>query len=707
MNPLFHPYVITGYLTTLITIAVGVFVYFKNRFSPVNRSFLIYSLSIAEWSFFSAMHASLNDPSWALFWAKFCHIGVLMIPVFFYYFSLKITGRRNPILLSTGFFLAFLIMLLMFITPYFIPRTRQDVGIPNFVADGPLYAVIILFFGVYVSLAHAGIWREIRVSTGSRKKHLQYFFWASVLGYGVGAFNFCPVYGLITFPFPYSAICGAIYSMICAYAIVKHKLFDIDLIVKKGLVFGLLFGIVYTTASLLIYLTSSVTSSQSPFLTFGISIALAMAVYEPIKKVLIRLTQRFLYQKKTAYIHLIRNLTDELSETRDIHVISNKLVTFLVSEMPLEWAGLYLEDTTGVFKLINHQGEPLIKELEGTDPIIDLVQQRKSPIILPPFDTESKLEPELKAKLRSLKVEAFAPIFLDNTLSGIILLGKKKSDDSFNREDEALLTTLVDEASMLFLSVKLLKDLKRANLELGQRKKMMALTQLSRGVHHEVRNPLHILSLTASSIRTMAEEGKYGEVPRETVIAKINQKIESMLDDNNRIKNSLNRFADFARPEKDQGLVSISLKNEIDNFLALMEEGQKLDAIKVHNLVPEGLNIIGTKTGLQEILFNLFNNSYEAMNGCGELLLETREEAGFIELEFKDSGPGIDKSILPHIFNEYFTTKTNSEAAGIGLSIVKHRIELFGGSIKAENSPESGARFIIRFKKEEESVMAA
>ena len=139
MNPAFHPYVVTGYLTAMATMAVGLFVFIKNTRSPVHRSFLIFCAAIAQWSFFTALEAMTLDYEQAFFWSKFCHIGAMLIPVFFYYFTLKITGKERRISLVIGFVFALIITVLNFITPFFIPGMRSDVGVRHFARAGSLY----------------------------------------------------------------------------------------------------------------------------------------------------------------------------------------------------------------------------------------------------------------------------------------------------------------------------------------------------------------------------------------------------------------------------------------------------------------------------------------------------------------------------------------------------------------------------------------
>lgn len=700
INLLLYPYVYTCFLTCLATLAIGFFVYLKKRRSAVHRTFLIFCLSIAQWSFFTALHVMPEDPAWALFWSRVCHAGALLIPVFFYYFTLKIIGRPRRFPLITGFGLAAILFLLNFTTRFFTGGVRNDVGPHYFTKAGPLYFVLIAFFCFYVLLGLIDLWKEIRLSAGTRKKHLQYFFWSSLLGFTIGIVNFSPVYGLKIPPYPYSAACGALYAGLIAYAILKHRLFDIELIVKKTLVFTILFGSVYAAVSAVIFFAGYFVAKTPLPLLPAISIGLAMILYEPLKGFLTGLTNRFLFQKKIAYTTLIQRLTDRLSSLRETQTLSDEIVDFVHQEMALDWAAFYLRDNgDSLFNRSSSKGMLLDEELRESGTLESHFDQRKAPLILNPFDVEGDLESQAKATLRGQQIEALVPVYLENKLHGILLLGKKKSDDAFNREDEALLGTLMEEASMLFLSGKLLREAVRSNLEVGQRLKMTALIKLARGVHHEVRNPLHSLALFASATLQDLREGRHRTVPVDDVVTKLRQRVQSMLEEIGRISDSLSRFAQFARPGEDLALKNLVLRREIDKFLALMEEGQKLDQIEVRVSVPESIEVLASAGALQEVLFNLFNNAYEAMRGQGKLFLDASEDGQFVELTIRDTGPGIPEGILPNIFDAYFTTKTDSEAAGIGLSITKHRLEQMGGSIEGAPAAEGGALFTIRLRR--------
>lgn len=696
-----HPYVFTGYVTAIVTLVVGLFVWRKNTSSSIHRSFLMFSLSITEWSFFTALSSMLYDPVWSLLWSKLCHIGGMFIPIFFYYFTLKITGRSSVRALKTGFLLATVLVVFLFTCPLFISGTRPIGGLPNFAKAGPLYFLSQSFFTVYVLWSLWHLWDEIRMSSGTRKKHLEYFFLSSVLGFAIGMVNFMPVYGLIFFPFPYSTICGALYEVVIAYAILKHKLFDIELIIKRGLVFGVLFVMVYAAVSAMIFFAGLFMAGKPLAILSGTSIAVAMLLYEPLKALLTRLTQRFLFQNKMDGLVLIQQLTNRLTDIRDVETLSKAMTGFLTREMALEWAGLYLAKANRAeFILQAAEGQLFRSELNEEDAAMILARKSRTPLLLNPFDVAGNITAEEKIELRHEKIEAIVPIYLEGSLYAVILVGKKKSDHDFTREDEALLATLAEEAVMFFLSAKLLAEATRAQLELGQKMKMAAVKQLSRGVHHEIRNPLHAMVLAASHIIEECEKGHLAGMERETLTAIFVPRLDAMLEDIQRIKETLSRFARFARPEEDSNLVPLQLKEEVGKFLVLMEEGQKLDRIRVDARIPEGLCVMASEGALQEILFNLFTNAYDAMKGAGGLLLEAREKEGFVvELRMRDFGPGIPADLLPRIFEPYFSTKSRSESAGIGLAITKHHIEKMGGTIEVNAPAGKGAEFILRFPK--------
>src|SRR3989338_2359505 len=144
-----QPYVLTGYLTAAVTFTVGLFVLLKNPRAAVHRAFMLFALTITQWAFFSALMGMQTEYRWGLFFGKICHIGVLQIPVFFYYFTAKITGTHYPRIMKAGFLAALVLTGFTLTTPYFIPASRTDMNVRFMVSGGPLYGLIIAFFAFF------------------------------------------------------------------------------------------------------------------------------------------------------------------------------------------------------------------------------------------------------------------------------------------------------------------------------------------------------------------------------------------------------------------------------------------------------------------------------------------------------------------------------------------------------------------------------
>ena len=689
-------YVVTGFLTALTTLSVGLFVYFKNRQSAVHKAFMLLALAIFQWSLCTAVQGMQTVLAPALFWGRVCHIGVLFIPVLFYYFTLRVTTSPLDKLLIVGYWVAGLFCIAMLSTPYFIPTERTDAGVNFIVQAGPGYSVIIVFFVFYVCASLLRFHQSIKRSVGARKKHLEYFFWSSVVGYGIGVINFFPAYGITFPPFPYSAACGAIYFWIIGYAILKHKLFDIEVFVKKGLVFSALFVTVYGVVSGVIYLAGVVTLGASKSWMPPFSIALAMLIYEPLKFFLERVTHKFLFQKKRPAVLRIQSLSAELRlEIGQGGIDRDKITSVIAGEMGLKNSAFY-EYVDGELVRVSFFGITAEKKFGGDHPFSLFALNASRPMMITPLSFEKRNT--LEDALGCCDGEALVPIKSEKEVWGLLLLGAKQSDEPYSVDDEAVLHFLQNELAMLFLSSKLLTESVRSGLELSQRAKMASLKHLARGVHHEVRNPLHTIALMASATVDEIKKGNMRGVSVVDWLPSERERIRSMQEEIRRIRDSLGRFAQFARPGTEEPK-ELLLCEQVSKFLALMREGHKLDEIKVQMDIAEGIKILAAESVVQETLFSLFMNSFEAMAGKGQVEMVSFESGNdTICLSIKDSGPGILASILPRIFEAHFTTKADTGAVGISLSAMKHRLERLGGRIEVRSEPGQGAEFRLYFK---------
>jgi signal transduction histidine kinase len=101
---------------------------------------------------------------------------------------------------------------------------------------------------------------------------------------------------------------------------------------------------------------------------------------------------------------------------------------------------------------------------------------------------------------------------------------------------------------------------------------------------------------------------------------------------------------------------------------------------------------------LQRAVSGLLLNAEQALTarGSGRIEITTRRApGGRVRLEVRDDGPGIAESVLPHLFEPFFTTGDSRHGAGLGLAIAHGVVREHGGTLTAGNRPSGGAVFTV------------
>jgi signal transduction histidine kinase/ActR/RegA family two-component response regulator len=117
-------------------------------------------------------------------------------------------------------------------------------------------------------------------------------------------------------------------------------------------------------------------------------------------------------------------------------------------------------------------------------------------------------------------------------------------------------------------------------------------------------------------------------------------------------------------------------------------------------LDPFARHTFGDAGRLQQVVWNLLSNAIKFTSSGGRIQVKVERANGNMQLSVSDNGQGISADFLPFIFDRFRqadgTTTRNHGGLGLGLAIVRHLVELHGGSIKADSSgPAQGATFTI------------
>ena len=147
-------------------------------------------------------------------------------------------------------------------------------------------------------------------------------------------------------------------------------------------------------------------------------------------------------------------------------------------------------------------------------------------------------------------------------------------------------------------------------------------------------------------------------------------------------------------------LESLSLRTVIEAALEAMEPAVDAKCITVDAVFGDVAPIIADRDRLQQIMWNLLSNAIKFTPKDGRVRIEVQAQARDIVVTITDSGQGIDPAFLPHVF-ERFTQADGSFTRshwglGLGMAIVRHLVELHGGSVTAASSgKDQGATFTV------------
>ena len=140
--------------------------------------------------------------------------------------------------------------------------------------------------------------------------------------------------------------------------------------------------------------------------------------------------------------------------------------------------------------------------------------------------------------------------------------------------------------------------------------------------------------------------------------------------------------------------LNVKIQNVIKD-ISQQTELSNNDKVKIEFIPIEKVDIIADKEKIFEVFANLVNNAVKfTKQGTITINLKREDKTNQAIVTVKDSGPGIDPEIIPHLFSKF---KTKSEKGlGLGLYISKNIVEAHGGKIEAYNNPNSnGATFIV------------
>jgi two-component system NtrC family sensor kinase len=230
----------------------------------------------------------------------------------------------------------------------------------------------------------------------------------------------------------------------------------------------------------------------------------------------------------------------------------------------------------------------------------------------------------------------------------------------------------------------------RAQAQLIHSEKLASLGRMAAGVAHEINSPL-------TGIVTFGHllQKKFSPGTQER------EDIEVIIDQANRCSNIIKGLLGFARASAAEK-ASSNINDVLNSSLNIVRNKADFFNIKLITDFDESLyRVKADPSQLQQVFLNMIVNAADAIEGKGTITIVTRnvkEDDGrdFIEIEFRDTGPGIGDETLAKIFEPFFTTKPVGKGTGLGLAVSHGIVQEHGGTVTVKSIVGEGTSFFIR-----------
>jgi signal transduction histidine kinase len=342
------------------------------------------------------------------------------------------------------------------------------------------------------------------------------------------------------------------------------------------------------------------------------------------------------------------------------------------------------EDILKLYQVILKQEGYAVTEISSGEKALEQIYQKNPDLIILDEKMSDFSGMEICARVRDDKTLPYIPIIMVtgiNSREGKIKSLERGIDDyilkPFDHEE------LLAKVQVMLRIKRLYNDLLKTRQDLLKAERMAAVGQLAAAMAHEIRNPLSIISASVQYIKNKKTIQDDHREMMATILRKISE-----------IDGIIRELLVMARPIKLKSDI-IDLNVCLQNVSGFIREKCLAHGVNLHFKFEQDLaRVRGDEEHLQRTFLNVLLNALDSMPGGGELYISTRQaDKDTVCVEIKDTGEGIGKEDIEHLFEPFFSRKISG--SGLGLFMVKMIIDELKGDIKVDSTPHQGTTFNI------------
>jgi signal transduction histidine kinase len=579
-----------------------------------------------------------------------------------------------------------------FIYPDFAPlvvsgmQTRPYGYAPVF---GPLALLWLpyLFGPAFWSLV--AMWRARRQSSNEKRNRYNYIIAGLIISMIGGAFDLLPTLDLPLYP---GAIIGLIaFCILSALAIIKHRLLDIQIVIRRGIAYVIvsaIAGMPYAAVVLALNLFLSQLSERIPvYVLLAIGCAVAL---QPLWQWAQNAVDRVFLRGRYDFVMELTKLTTKTYSLEQMPVLANGVSKLICGALQCTECRILLRGSNNLLDItsIGQSGSRAVLSLDN--PLVIYLEANPGIIRSGQFKTVTQLQAFTKQQqqeIDSLSAVFYAPVIASkNRLVSIIAIGQKQAGMTYNMDDEKVILDTVQRLAVNFENAYLF-DVEKSLRE-GLERETASRTEFLLAAAHEMRTPL--TSIMASSELLSADFPLDQADPRSLLIDNI--KVSTDI-----LHKRTTELLDFTRLRTTRlGLQKSysDLPGIIESCTRQMEpvlrqRGQKFKVL--YQPLPQ-INLDASR--IEQVILNLLSNASKFSAADSDIGISVESHAENVVVSVIDKAIPLTDFERSRLFEPYYRGDNPGRlptGLGLGLAISKYLVELHGGKIWAESRPDGNA----------------
>jgi signal transduction histidine kinase len=715
----------------LFNVIIGLTVLLSDSRRTINRLLFFLAFSSALWQI--SNYFADKDTAQALLWNKLSFVGPLLIVFFFLLFvrALKGTVVFGRITKSAALVTIFFISISVFsslIVGDVTPRFSDDIFAGYNIQRGILYPVVVLWLVGLLGYTVFELSKEYRYSKGKIKTQTAYIMVGLTVAASIGLVTnvFIPAVTGDSSTAQFAPFSSIVFLGFTAFAIVRHGLFNIRLVVARSLayVFSIgailvMFGVAFMLLTTYIFRNEIIIDTTQVALLILAMIGAALSL-NPAKRYFDKITNKIFYRDAYDAQSFIDELNKLLVSTVDIEHLLNGSVEIIERNIKAQYCSFVIRETS-YFEQRVLGGRSGSFSKDEMKILKDTASKLRSKVIA--ADDVEDTYPELAEVLKDHDVAVLVRLVttLDYDVEGIgyIMLGYKKSGNPYTSQDLRVLEIVGNELVISTQNALRFEEIENFNITLQEkidnatrqlRKTNEKLKTLDETKDEFISMASHQLRTPLTSVKgylSMVLEGDAGEL-NEMQVRLLDQAFVS----SQRMVYLIADLLNISRLRTGKFLVEpspVNLANLIEGEIAQLVDTAASRKLELVYEKPDDFPLLMLdETKIRQVVMNFVDNAIYYTPSGGKIIVKLEDKGSSIEYRVVDNGIGVPKAEQHHLFTKFYRAgnakKARPDGTGLGLFMAKKVIAAQGGSIIFESQEDKGSTFGFTFSKEKLAV---